>query len=505
MQIKYIFSLLFFSFLSLHPEISIPATKKTNRNLSANKSRTSSSNRTQIRVASSNSISNQSSNLESQDSGITISEDNCEFYYNLCMNKICANTQIGKCVCYEDKYTNSGSSVEFLTFDNTKVKKGFDLFEYAKKQCVYILDNCMENRRSITEKYKTLVQRDCLLVSNDEVKKDNNLLNEFNNLKSCLRDYCTVYDDFGNENFSFPEFGLCFDEDNANLMIDANCSSIIANSQTPLGLKELFLNDMALKREEACRHMGGQISSDRKSCYINVSYGVNKDNISASKNIPVGEYFYCNSMEFDTNLGFSQDYLKQKKYRALTLTADSLRTAGSITSMVLGDSPVGQIVDASITLTGEIANTAIDIKDAIDGKISKEVLLKSLLSKSVSNILLPTLSLAGNLKPSSSSSSNIVDLTADTNAKFGKIGQGLSIASDAVGLASSITDATMQSFIDDIITEKEKSGIKPFAEFQNREQGVGVVNQTNLNRGNCFINGEWVATENEIILLQWQI
>ncbi len=516
---KYSFITLIY-FISLYPEMTMAAIKKTERKASSKSLSVRNNTRNNIRIANNSSSISSSTNNQNTTNQTTntstpiINEDNCEFYYNLCMNKFCANNQIGKCVCYEDKYTNSGSSVDFLDFNGNKIKKGFDLFEYSKKQCLYILDQCMENRRAITEKYKTLVQRDCLLVSKQEVEKDSTLSSNIKELKNCARDYCTAYNDFGAENFNMPEFGLCFDEDSANMVIDSKCSSIIAKSPAPLSTREYFLNEMALKREEACKHMNGQLSSDRKSCYINVSYGMNKDNISASKNIPVGEFFYCNQEEFDTNLGYSFEYLKKKKYQALTLTANSLRTAGNITATVLGTSPIADIAEASINTITDIAYIGIDISRAIQGKMSKEDLTNMLVSKSASYLLMPALSIAGKLinggsannsSGISGSKANPIDLTKDTNAKFEKAGQALSIASSSLNVVSNITDIAIQGVIDDIIVEKEKSGVKDFATFQNREQGVGKVNQTNLNRGNCFINGEWVGTENEIILLQWQL
>ena len=73
----------------------------------------------------------------------------CDSEYTRCMNKVCSSDNLGKCICYEDKFTNN-MSTSFINIDGMKIKKGFETFEYAKKTCAEILDKCMENRRSIT-------------------------------------------------------------------------------------------------------------------------------------------------------------------------------------------------------------------------------------------------------------------------------------------------------------------------------------------------------------------
>lgn len=560
-------TILFLGFLTVGSDIAMSASKArksssgkqtASRNSKSN-ARKSSSARSKANTSDTNiSMTNIATNI-SKESEINsdINEDNCEFKYNLCMNNICNDPDIGKCLCYEDKYTNK-SNQSFININGNNVRKGFELLEYAKKQCVYILDKCMNIRRSITEKYSNLVQRDCLMVSQTEVAKDQGLSAEINELKKCVRDYCTA-SNMGYEDFSMPEYGLCFDPEVANFQIDANCSSIIAKSKTPVGLRDLFLNDMTRLREEACKKMNGEMSNDRQKCYITVSYGPNKDSIASSKKIAVGEYFYCNGKEFNTDLGLSEEFERKKKHEKILLAAKGLRAAGNIVGFVVGESVIGKVVETSIDVTTAVAQTYVDIEATAKGYKSKQEGITSIFNN-VSSVLLTSINLANVISAvdekdiklkgkgadksaenstESASEENKTDSastgndssSSDKSEKSGtepvKTEDGsstsdkekskteskesstassvLGIASSAVDVAGGITGYALQSKIDDITIDNEKKGVVDYATFQNRDEGIGTVNKTASARGNCFINNEWLATENEIILLQWQL
>ncbi|MGN0929509.1 MAG: hypothetical protein ACI4N3_02615 [Alphaproteobacteria bacterium] len=554
----YIFLL---SFLTVESGItfSAPNTKKSSVRKASSKSTSKSSRSLKARSSTvSTATSNQNiitQTVSSDNTENEINEDNCEFHYNLCMNNICNDASIGKCVCYEDKYTNT-TNQSFINIDGNNVKKGFELFEYAKKQCLYILDKCMNVRRSVTEKYKNSIQRDCLMVSQTEVTKNQGLSGELEELKSCIYNHCTA-SNMGQEDFSMPAYGLCFDPVVAKFQLDTNCISIIGKSKTPAGLRELFMNDMTRLREEACKKMNGEMSTDRQKCYVNVSYGINKDTISATKKIAVGEFFSCNGEEFDTEIGLSQDYLRNQKYRKMHLAAQNLRAAGNVVGVVVGESSIGFIVEKSIDATASIANVAVDIKKASDGHLSKEQLAQNLanelnftglnilqtvsiakgISDEISSKKAKETKLAKNTEYSkntggcskihendgetplstdntTSSKSKKVDTGGCSrayendkakNESYQNASKALAIASSAVGAASAITDYAMTEKIDSINIENEKKGIKQHSTFENRDEGVGQVNKTASNRGNCFVNGEWFATENELILLQWKL
>lgn len=535
------------SFLSIGSDIAMSATKirksssgkqATSRNSKSNARKSSTVRAKDNSSTSDVSTSNIATNISNEE---VINDDNCEFKYNLCMNNICSDPNIGKCLCYEDKYTNK-SNQSFININGNNVRKGFELFEYAKKQCVYILDKCMNVRRSVTEKYSNLVQRDCLMISQTEVTKEQGLSAEINELKKCIRDYCTATN-MGNEDFSMPEYGLCFDPEVANFQIDANCSSIIAKSKTPVGLRDLFLNDMTKLREEACQKMNGEISNDRQKCYITVSYGPNKDKIAASKKIAVGEYFYCNGKEFNVDLGVTEEFERKKKHERLKLAASGLRAAGNIVGFVVGDSFVGKAIDKSIDIATAAAQIYVDVEATAKGYKSKTEGISNIMNDASSAILISIdlSKMVQNKKETKADDKKTDERKKDTSSdknekstqeensnkevnsdkkenstsdkeksetkssRSATASTALGIASSAVEVAGGITGYAMQSKIDEITLDNEKKGITEHATFQNRDEGIGTVNNTASTRGNCFINDEWLATENEIILLQWQL
>jgi hypothetical protein len=491
-----------------------------------------------------------------------ITEDNCEFNYNLCMNKICADNSIGKCVCYEDKYTNLHP--KFKTINGNKVKYGFELFEYAKKQCLYILDQCMQTRRSVTEKYKNLVQRDCLMTSEIEVAKGQGLSAELDKLKECLYNHCTATGIDGNENFAVPKYGLCFDPDVAKYQLDANCISVIANSSQPTGLRELFMNEMAKKREEACINMKGELSSDRQKCYILVSYGKNKDEIAASKKIAVGDFFTCNGTEFDANLSVTDTYHRKSRHIAAKIASANLRAAGNIVGTVLGEDQSAKFVDQGIDLAGTIVNVAIDVNKIKEGKLSKEAGMQSIMNElNLPSVITTAISrsISASIKANEKVDDSItikrgrgsgggcgqgdgvddyIKITRASNVIAGGSGGGcapaslpskkektntpppggcaaaakagaaskaataLSIVTDGINAVTAITEGAFDAVEMQLTVEEEKKGIIKHAEID-RASGTGAVKGDTLTtKGNCFINDEWFASENETILLEWQ-
>ena len=385
----YVFTL---SFLTVFSDIGLSATKtkssvrKASSKTSGSAKKTSSkttratgTGRGLTTVASTTLSSDNITNTTQNSSESDINDSNCDFKYTLCMNNICNDPKIGKCLCYEDKYTNK-SNQQFVNINGNNLRKGFELLEYAKKQCLYILDKCMNVRRSVTEKYNNLIQRDCLMISETEVAKDQGLSGELNELKSCIVDYCTA-SNMGQEDFSMPEFGLCFDPIVAKYQLDANCSYIIEKSKTPAGLREYFMNDMTKLREESCKKMNGEMSNDRQKCYIRVSYGPNKNRISASKKIAVGDYFTCNGEEFGTTLGLNEEFLRKKKHEKLSLTAKSLRATGNIVGLVVGESAIGMAVEGSIDIATHAANVYANKKMIDEGYLSKSDGIKEIISE----------------------------------------------------------------------------------------------------------------------------
>src|SRR5215469_13469014 len=126
------------------------------------------------------------------------------------MNQRGTYKKVGKCICYEGSGINNQSgAMAFVNIDGQRIRRGFELFSFAKRRCEEILDQCMDVRRGIVTKYETGVQRDCLKLSELESGKDVALQTEFKELAACVQPLCTASG--GVENFSRPEFGLCFD------------------------------------------------------------------------------------------------------------------------------------------------------------------------------------------------------------------------------------------------------------------------------------------------------
>ncbi len=411
----------------------------------------------------------------------------CDSEYTRCMNKVCSSDDLGKCVCYEDKFSNAAST-SFINIDGMRVKKGFEAFEYAKKSCAEILDKCMENRRSITEKYKNLVQRDCLMISKTEVSKDHGLNADLDKLKSCVKDACFVKDIAGFEQYSFPEYSLCFNETYANYVIDTHCSDVIAKSTSPLGLKQLFYDEMALKREQSCKSMKGTLTNDRKQCFVRIDYGVNKENPKASKRIAVGDYLECSAKFFDAKKNESKAKIQADINKILSLTATGFSAAGAILDIVDPAAGAIKVTSTVIDILSSSADLGLTVKEYKEGKIPPGQFAQTAVGIGLS-IALSAKSFGGS---------------------GGSVGEGFekaSVAKEAffvgTNLASQTTSVIVDNKADKLEMEEEEKDIIKHAEVD-RTTGQGQIAETLSEKGNCFLNGEWFATENEMIMLLWK-
>ncbi|MCR5506594.1 MAG: hypothetical protein K6F04_01960 [bacterium] len=462
---------------------------------------------------------------EIKSSSEKMSSSLCDSEYTRCMNKVCSNDSLGKCICYEDR-SSSSLSTNFIDIEGMKVRQGFEAFEYAKKSCTEILDKCSEDRRLITEKYKNLVQRDCLMISKEDSLKAKGISGDLAELKACVKDACTVKSIAGYENFSFPEYSLCFNEDYAKFSVDAFCSKVIAKSASPLGTKQMFLDEMALKREQSCKSMKGTLSNDRKKCYVTVTYGKNKENIKSSKKVAVGEYVECSASAFGTVQSDSWEKKQNDVNKVLSLTATGFNTAGAVLGMAGTSDPIGSLVSSGIDIAEAGANLGMDIKDYKDGKIDAMNLTSSAVSNGLS-ITLSSLSFAkgvkevgavsknasavsSGLKNAGKNAKNIIQNADGSVTELSKAGKALQTTTNALTYTSiglDITSQTANVVIDEIADrqqmEEEQNAIIKQAEVD-RASGYGVVNQTLSEKGSCFLNNEWFGTENEIIMLLWK-
>lgn len=320
----------------------------------------------------------------------------CDSQYTRCMNRYCSNIDIGKCVCYEDKGFNNKES-EFINVDGTKITQGFEFFNYAKRQCSQILDNCIDDKRSISTKYKNLVQRDCLMLSDKDLQKGTGISRDYNELKECVKPACTLKNNLsGYELFDFPEYSLCFNEAVAKFSVDAYCSNIIAKSETPLTLKQMFLDEMALRREKSCISMHGELSNDRKKCYVNISYGINKDNIKFTQKFAVGEYMECSARTFGTKNFETKDAKKARLNKRLSMTATGLNAAGAVLGIAGMSDPIGGVVNSGIDIAEAGVDLGFSIQDYKDGKLDATQLTDSIVSNATT-ITMSSISAVGSV------------------------------------------------------------------------------------------------------------
>ena len=428
----------------------------------------------------------------------------CDSKYTRCMNKVCASDTMGKCICYEDNSVNNKVN-EFIDVDGMKVKQGFEAYNYAKNQCTEILDKCVDDKRLISEKYKNFVQRDCLLLSGIDATKDHGIKADLEALKECMKPACTVMSVTGYENFDYPEYSLCFRDGVAKFWMDALCSDIIAKSAGPLMLKQLFLDEMALRRERSCIYMKGELSNDRKTCRVNITYGPSKDDIKSSKYFEVGNYMECSASEFDTKKGKTREARQAQVNRALSTTATALNIAGAVLGVAGSADPIGRLVDTGIDVAEAGVNLGIDIAKYKRGELNAAQLTSSAVGNGLS-IALSAVSIAGAAGKIGKAGAD----AAKTTTTAGKAVSGLQKAKNTLDMTQHVL--TMGSEITDIAFEEAANKAQAKEEelaivkhgVVDRNFGYGQVNETYTQRGNCFLNREWFATENELIMLLWQ-
>ena len=410
-------------FLALCTPSMVYAEKSVGKNARKAKTNTRSSSKTDKKAstkgkrslgsAKTSSTRNRAGNVSSRSSGETtqttakqtpsvekikeiVGTASCDSQYTRCMNRYCSNIDIGKCVCYEDKGFNNKES-EFINVDGTKIAQGFEFFNYAKRQCSQILDNCIDDKRSISTKYKNLVQRDCLMLSDKDLQKGTGISRDYNELKECVKPACTLKNNLsGYELFDFPEYSLCFNEAVAKFSVDAYCSDIIAKSETPLTLKQMFLDEMALRREKSCISMHGELSNDRKKCYVNISYGINKDNIKFTQKFAVGEYMECSARTFGTKNFETKDAKKARLNKRLSMTATGLNAAGAVLGIAGMSDPIGGVVNAGIDIAEAGVDLGFSIQDYKDGKLDATQLTDSIVSNATT-ITMSSISAVGSV------------------------------------------------------------------------------------------------------------
>ena len=424
---------------------------------------------------------------------------NCDFHYQTCMNNICTDRAIGKCVCYEDNFaTNFSGGLEHATIDGQKVKKGMDLFGFARGRCAKIADACPEMKRGITTKYESGVQRDCLRLAEAEAVKDKSIAGEIKELKDCMRDWCTMATG-GRQNFNVPEFGLCFDEAYANFTLDTKCVDRLAESKTPLAVREMLMNQLAALRDISCQFMHGEMTSDRKDCQISVSYGPNKEKIKYTKRFNVGDIVSCNDAAFSVRNQTTQDYRDEQARAKKMVAVSSIRAAsgivGTVGGMVGKGGIVSKIGSADMALTNMVQK-GVETKemwDLVKAGDSNMTEAEATMQTGINIGMMATqaLSVAMSFKGGGGGGGGMGTAIGVLNA-----------AASATDLASGIVDYKMQEDINAAKVDMEREGL--ISSRVDRAAGTGQVNQNAaLERGNCFVNGDFFATDNEVVQIHW--
>ena len=460
-------------------------------------------------------------------SNSAINDLNCDFHYQRCMGRICTDPKVGKCVCYEDSGINNQSgALAFADIDGQKIRRGFELLSFAKRKCEEIVDQCMEVRRGIITKYETGIQRDCLKLSELESKKDKTLQGEYKELAACAQAICTASG--GAENFSRPEFGLCFDRNYANFVLDMRCPEKLAASKTPAALRQFFLSHMDARRGLACRAMQGQLSPDGEKCMITVDYGSNKESIKMSRQFAVGDMVVCSGKGFSVVNQLTKDYiLKQRQDKimmaamgvrigsAVVGTAVSFGGAGALNAVGSGASSAASAATmatattvanvgsqamtvASVGIT--IAEKGVEMKHTVDmvkeGDMTEEKGKMALVQHGAA-MAMSAISLGGSISGLSSAASGAAT-AAGAASTASKVATGLSLAGQAISFGAEVVDSAEQKKIDEYESQMEREG-------ERRGREGGSVQTLSTERGNCFTGGEWIATENEAFMLMWRL
>ena len=246
---------------------------------------------------------------------------------------------------------------------------------------------------------------------------------------------------------------------------------------------------MALKREQSCKAMKGTLTNDRKQCFVRIDYGVNKENIKASKKIAVGDYLECSAKFFDAKKNESKAKMQADINKILSLTATGFSAAGAILDMVSPASGAIKITSTVIDVLSSSADLGLTVKEYKEGKITPEQFAPTVVGIGLS-IVASGRSLGG--------------------GGGGSISEGLekaSIAKEALFIGTNIASQTASVIVDNkadkLEMEEEEKDIIKHAEVD-RTTGQGQIAETLSEKGNCFLNGEWFATENEMIMLLWK-
>ena len=506
-------------------------------------------------------IKNDTNTTDKQENKITknikeqISKRKCDSNYMRCMNKFCSNDKLGKCLCYEDNYTNTKENMSFVNIDGIQIKKGFELLNYSKKECAEILDSCEEDKRGIWVKYKNFIQRDCLLLSDKIIEKGEGLATELKELEECMKPGCTVMSNNipGAENYAYPPFSLCFNENTAKFFIGTMCSKIIKKAKSPETLKQLFYDKIALLRERSCISMDGNFSNDRKNCNIYISYGQSKDTITSTKLFPVGSIFECSADNFGVKLEESMETKQARVNNILEVSAQVFNIAGAALSFGGKADPIGTLVDKGIDGAEMLTELGFKIQDYKDGKIST----KNLSLSTINTVASIGLSFAGgskagkiikaaggiavgavntgdaiyecaNAKTDAEKANHCANIgiasagmvtsavglkgainsdnssSNNSDKKIGAINSIGGLVKSSINVVKGVTDIAMTEEINKEKRKEEELALNKHTSID-RSSGKGIVNtNTVTNHGNCYLNGEWFATENEQVYLLWR-
>ena len=183
----------------------------------------------------------------------------CMEKYNICMDKVCVNTQGLRYNC-----STSLNSFESVNIEGENFRIGDDLYTFAKGLCSSTIKSCnLKEQNHIQTQYIAKIQEDLLsknyfdAINAESDETQTALLQEYIN---CMAPLCGT------------NFKDCFTIKNIERR-SPNCENILASSAKPLSVKKMFFDEIKKQRKDFCAKRDGYIDYQTKVCKVKVVFG----------------------------------------------------------------------------------------------------------------------------------------------------------------------------------------------------------------------------------------
>lgn len=438
-----------------------------------------------------------------------LNSESCELFYTMCMNKFCIQDDVkGACSCSSSALNMNKKSSELAKFydlDGYMVKEGIELRQYSETQCQAVLDQCSGLEGGLKNAFSITSQSDCVgwAAKNPEVEPT--IYDELKQLESCMEPVCS-----GDKGLpDYVPFVKCFDLDEAEVLLN-ECSHVIAKSASNLGLKEYFVSSMKARMQDFCADLGhASTVDDPYGCDVRMSYGVTSEKPIKEMTFKMGDTVMCSQEYFGTETpvvkSIAKANAKKMKNRAIADTVNGgVQLVAAVANVATppdggAGSAVGKAGDAA-SKASKAANSATKLqKFAKTAKYAKmvntidktaKVSSYAALGTSVANV---AVSASGNeeLKQNVGSVANttgqIASATSGSGGTAGAlagagVGMALGAVGDVLGAAADITNGV--------------ADIKKYSAIQKYSMEVRA-------KGSCWINGQMIAQEGQVITLMW--